>query len=133
MAIILDADVIIAGERGAFHLLDWFASRSNEKFQIAAITVAELWHGVERATEQHRAVREEYLRTLIESVQVLPYTELTAYHHARIWADLESAGKMISAYDLIVAATALENDTPLATFNKRHFTGISGLNLIEPK
>jgi len=40
---------------------------------------------------------------------------------------------MISAYDLIVAATALENDTSLATFNKRHFAGISGLNLIEPK
>ena len=74
MAIILDADVIIAGERRAFHLLDCFASRSNEKFQIAAITVAELWHGVEGATEQHRSVREQYLRTLIESVQVLSYT-----------------------------------------------------------
>ena len=73
MAIILDADVIIAGGRGAFRL-DCFASRSNEKFQIAAITVAELWHGVEGATEQHRSVREQYLRTLIESVQVLSYT-----------------------------------------------------------
>jgi predicted nucleic acid-binding protein len=92
MAIVLDADVIIAGERNAFHLYDWFASRSNEKFQIAALQSLSLVWG-ERATEQHRAVREEYLRTLIESVQVLPYTELTAYHHARIWADLESAGK----------------------------------------
>ncbi len=38
---------------------------------------------------------------------------------------------MIGAHDLIVAATALENGSSVATFNKRHFAGISGLRVIE--
>ena len=50
MAIILDADVIIRGEKGAFDLQRWVAARPDEQFEVAAITVAELWHGVERAT-----------------------------------------------------------------------------------
>jgi hypothetical protein len=46
MAIILDADVIIRGEKGTFDLREWVASQQKERFGVAAITVAELWHGV---------------------------------------------------------------------------------------
>ena len=62
-----------------------------------------------------------------------PYTEQTAYEHARIWAELEVSGKMIGFYDLIVGATALERGSDVATFNKRHFGRIRGLSVIEPK
>jgi predicted nucleic acid-binding protein len=133
MAIVLDADVIIHGERGSFGLANWLHSRASEQFEIAAITVAELWHGVERSTGNHRTTRERYLRAVLDVLPIIPYTEQTAYHHARIWADLESSGNMIGAYDLIVAATALERDSGLATFNKRHFGHVKGLKVIEPK
>src|ERR1043166_6684356 len=118
MAIILDADVIIRGEKGTFDLRAWVASRPNDQFEIAAISVAELWHGVERATGRHRAKRQEYLQTILNSLPVIPYTEQTAYEHARIWAGLEAAGKMIGFYDVIVAAVALERGSAVATFNK---------------
>jgi hypothetical protein len=49
MAMILDADVIIGGERRVFDLAAWVASRSKDLFEVAPITVAELWHGVERS------------------------------------------------------------------------------------
>ena len=133
MAIILDADVIIRGEKGTFDLQHWAASRPNEQFEIAAITVAELWHGVERAAGSHKAKRQQYLHTVLASLPVIPYTEQTAYEHARIWAELESSGKMIGYYDLIVAATALERGSEVATFNQRHFTQIKGLKVIEPR
>lgn len=133
MAIILDADVVIRGEKGTFDLKDWVASRPNDQFEIAAITVAELWHGVERATGTHKITRQRYLNALLESLPVIPYTEQTAYEHARIWAALEASGKMIGSYDLIVAATALERGDQVATFNKRHFAQIRGLSVIEPK
>jgi len=42
-------------------------------------------------------------------------------------------GKMIGAYDLIVAATALEHGSTVATFNKRHFGVVPGLSVIEPR
>jgi predicted nucleic acid-binding protein len=133
MAIILDADVIIRGEKGTFALRSWVAARPGEHFEIAAVTVAELWHGVERATGSHRATRERYLHTIVETLQIVPYTWTTAMEHARIWAALESSGKMIGAYDLIVAATALERGSAVATFNQRHFTQVRGLKVIEPR
>jgi tRNA(fMet)-specific endonuclease VapC len=129
----LDADVVIRGERGTFDLKSWVGSHPNDEFEIAAITVAELWHGVERATALHKATRQTYLQTVLELLPVIPYTEQTAYEHARIWAELESSGKMIGFYDLIVGATALERGSDVATFNTRHFAQISGLRVIQPK
>jgi tRNA(fMet)-specific endonuclease VapC len=133
MAIILDADVIIRGEKGTFDLRRWVAARPDEQFEIAAITVAELWHGVERATGAHRTRRERYLRTILEMLPIIPYTEATAFEHPRIWATLESSGKMIGFYDLIVAATALERGSAVATFNHRHFAQVRRLKVIEPR
>jgi len=133
MAIILDADVLIRGEKGTFDLAKWVTSRPNDRFEIAAITVAELWHGVERAAGAHKVTRQRYLDTVLGSLPIIPYTEQTAYEHARIWAELETSGKMIGFYDLIVGATALERGSDVATFNKRHFARIRGLNVIEPK
>jgi tRNA(fMet)-specific endonuclease VapC len=133
MAIIVDADVIIRGEKGAFDFQGWLASRSDDTFEIAAVTVAELWHGLERAAGTHKVKRQQYLQTIVASLPVIPYTEQTAYEHARIWAELETSGKMIGYYDVIVAATALERGSEVATFNRRHFMQVKGLTVIDPK
>lgn len=128
----LDADVIIRGERGTFDLAAWVASRPNDRFEVAAITVAELWHGVERAAGPHKSRRREYLQAVLAALPIVAYTEQTAYEHARIWAQLESAGKMIGSYDLIVAATARERGSEVATFNQRHFARVKGLKVLRP-
>jgi tRNA(fMet)-specific endonuclease VapC len=133
MAIILDADVIIRGEKGVFDLHRWVASRPTDEFEIAAVTVAELWHGVERASGTHRIKRQQYLQPILASLPIVPHTEQTAYEHARLWAELEASGRMIGFYDVIVAATALERGNEVATFNRRHFAQVKGLKVIEPK
>ena len=131
MAIILDADVIIKGEKGSFDLIGWLDSQAGQDLEIAAITVAELWHGVERATAAHRAKRERYLQTVLDRMDVIAYTETTAFVHARLWADLESSGNRIGAHDL--ASIALERGSVVATLNKGHFVLVPGLRVIEPK
>ena len=133
MAIMLDADVLIRGEKGTFDLKSWLAGQPNEQFEVAAITVAELWHGVERATPPHKQRRLQYLQAVLGVLPVVPYPEQTAYGHARIWAELEAAGKMAGYYDVIVAATALERGSQVATFNRRHFDPVPGLTVVEPK
>jgi tRNA(fMet)-specific endonuclease VapC len=132
MEIVLDADVVIRGEKGDFDLASWVNARAEDRFVIAAITVAELWHGVERASVAHRMRRQRYLEAVIDVLPVIPYTEATAYQHARLWASLEATGAMIGAYDLLVAAAALERDAAVATFNRRHFAHIQGLKIIQP-
>jgi predicted nucleic acid-binding protein len=131
--IILDADVIISGEKNIFDLQGWLESRAEDRFAAAAITIAELWHGVELAFAAHRTGRQKYLEALVAVLPIIAYTEETAYFHARIWSNLEASGKIIGAYDLIVAATALQRGSILATFNRRHFSQVDGLNIIEPK
>jgi predicted nucleic acid-binding protein len=101
----LDADVIIRGERGTFDLAAWMTQHENEGFEVAAITVAELWHGIERASGGHRARRGRYIRSILEQLPMIPYTETTALQHARIWALLD----------------------------KRHFERVEGLKVVEPK
>jgi tRNA(fMet)-specific endonuclease VapC len=133
MAIILDADVIIRGEKGTFDFRQWVAGQPDEQFELSAITAAELWHGVERAAGTHRAKRRQYLETLLTLLPVIPYTEQTACEHARVWAELEASGQMIGYYDIMVAATALERGSAVATFNLRHFTQVNRLTVIEPK
>jgi tRNA(fMet)-specific endonuclease VapC len=133
MAIMLDADVIIGGGKGAFDLQRWVASRPDDSFEVAAITVAELWHGVERASGAHKTSRRQYLEGILAMLPVVPYTEDTAREHARLWAELEKTGKMIGPYDLIVAATALERGSAVATFNRRHFGEVKGLTVVVPQ
>jgi tRNA(fMet)-specific endonuclease VapC len=132
MAILIDSDVIIRAERGVFDLESWIASMPNEEFKLAAITVAELWHGVERATGAHEMKRRLFLQRLFALFEFVPYTEKTGFEHARIWAELESSGQMIGAHDLILAATAIQTGNAVATFNVRHFSVVKGLVVIEP-
>ena len=132
MAIMLDADVIIRGEKGTFDLEKWLVSHPNERFEIAAITVAELWHGVERATGKQKNAREQYLRATLEAMPIILYTEQTAYEQARLWAELEASGRRIGFYDMIVGVAALERGSAVATFNRQHFGQIRGLKIIEP-
>jgi tRNA(fMet)-specific endonuclease VapC len=132
VGILIDADVIIRAERGLFDLDGWLDSQPNEEFSLAAITVAELWHGAERATGAHRLKRELFLRRIFTMFEFVPYTDRTAFEHARLWAALESSGQMIGPHDLILAATAVQTGNAVATFNKRHFSAVEGLNVIEP-
>lgn len=132
MALLIDADILIEAERGSFDLEAWLNSLGDEEIRLAAITMAELWHGVERASGARRERRRRFLERLFALFEPVPYTAMTAYHHARLWAELESAGKMIGAHDLILAAIAVERGDALATLNVRHFRSIKGLRVVTP-
>jgi len=94
MAIILDADVIIRGEKGASTCATGSHPRRRSDSRLLQ-HVAELWRGVERATGAQKTRREQYLRSVLRYCPVLAYTEGTACFHARIWAELQRIGKMI--------------------------------------
>ena len=134
MTIFLDADVIIGGEKQRFDLQQWLSKNSTESFALAATTVAELWHGVERATnEKQRKLRRSYLDSLFTVLPIIPYSHSTAIVHARLWAMLDKRGEMIGYYDLILSAAAVEHDCAIATFNEKHFARIPNLKVFVPK
>jgi predicted nucleic acid-binding protein len=91
---ILDSSLLIADERGRFALQDFFAAHSGDGFHLAAITVSELWHGVERAVPAAcQDAREAHVRQRLAHLNVLDFDADVARRHAAIWAALEAAGR----------------------------------------
>jgi predicted nucleic acid-binding protein len=132
MAFLIDADVIIQAERKALDLDAWLRAHPDEEIKLAAITVAELWRSVEHATGMHRARRQKFLQKALLAFEIVPYTEMAAVQHARLWADMEATGQRVSPHDLILAATALECGAAVVTFNPRRFAAVPGLTVLKP-
>jgi predicted nucleic acid-binding protein len=132
VALLIDADVIIQSERKAFDLGVWLRSHPDEEIKVAAITVAELTRSVERATGVRRAQRLKYLQKALPVFEVVPFGEKAAVEHARLWADVESAGQRMSPHDMILAATAKESGATIVTFNTKRFAAVPGLTVLKP-
>jgi predicted nucleic acid-binding protein len=132
MAYLIDADVIIQAERKALDLDAWLRSHPDQEIKLAAITVAELWHSVERATGIHRAARQRFLERVLLAFEVVPYSERAAIEHARLWADIEATGRRMSPHDVILAATARECGAAIVTFNTKRFAAVTGLTVLKP-
>jgi len=132
MGILIDADVLIEAERRTFDIDAWIARQHPNVFKLAAITVSELQHGVERGSGSHRIKRERFFQCIFPVFEKLPFTFETAMVHAKLWATLELSGQMIGPHDLILAATALQSGDAVATFNTRHFSLVPGLKVISP-
>ena len=73
MGLIIDSSLFIGEERKTFNLSAFFAAHPQEMPYMAAITAAELLHGVERATPEHRAIRSMRVEGYIASVEVIDF------------------------------------------------------------
>jgi predicted nucleic acid-binding protein len=132
VALLVDADVIIQAERKAFDFDAWLRAHPDEEIKLAAITVAELWRSVDRASGVHRARRQKYLQSVLAVFEIVPYTEKAAVEHARLWADVDAAGQRISPHDLMLAATAREIGATIITSNTKRFAAVPGLTVLKP-
>lgn len=131
MGVLLDTSVVIAFERDSEGMPGLLARIDEQPAAIASITASELLHGVHRAdTAQRRAKRERYVEEIFSTAVVLPLDLAVARIHARLWADLASAGRLLAAHDLIIGATALAHELPLATLDVQGFGRIEGLELV---
>jgi tRNA(fMet)-specific endonuclease VapC len=133
MGLIVDSSLFIGDERKTFNLPAFFAAHAQELPYMAAITAAEMLHGVERATPEHRAIRSIRVEQYIASVEVIDFDLAVARRYASIWAAMEAAGKKQDAHDLIIATTALHFGFDVATTNTRHFAHIPGIRLLDTK
>jgi predicted nucleic acid-binding protein len=124
MALLLDTSMLIDAERKGVLVAE------EDEAVLPATAVMEYMKGVERAESgARREKRLEFLETIFERAEVLPFTGATAKIAARIWADLVRAGTPLSNEDIQIAATAIEHDLKLATLNVKDFARIEGLQL----
>ena len=92
-------------------------------FSISAITHYEIYSGATTAQLL-------FWQSVLGRINVLPFEEKAAQVAVDINNSLKRKRKQISMADLFIAATAISNNLPFATLNRKHFDRVDGLNLI---
>jgi tRNA(fMet)-specific endonuclease VapC len=93
---------------------------------VSSIALFELWYGVAKSS------RREFNKKRLEAffagpIHPLPFDDQDAEIAGAIRADLESIGKPIGAYDLLIAGQAIRNKLTLITANLSEFARIKAL------
>jgi predicted nucleic acid-binding protein len=128
MAVLIDASILIEAERGRLDLEPHVARRGDEEAFLSVVTAGELLHGVHRATlPDVRARRSAFVEGILERFPLLSIDLASARAHARLWAELSQAGRLIGPYDLWLAATCVAHGLTMVTGNVREFARVPGL------
>ncbi|MDR2428378.1 MAG: type II toxin-antitoxin system VapC family toxin [Candidatus Margulisbacteria bacterium] len=93
---------------------------------ISAITYAELLYGARR--RKSRQITHK-INLFVELVRVIECGRAVVEQYADIRQDLETRGKPLADFDILIAATARSLNAVLVTNNQKHFARISGLKL----
>lgn len=116
-------------------VLAWVATQPPSSLYLSAVSLAELWQGVEAMPEGRRRNQLALaLHALLEEVfaeRVLPFEAAAALTLAQIVNERRRAGRPIAWADAQIAAIARERGLALVTRNVRDFEGC-GLGLVNP-
>jgi tRNA(fMet)-specific endonuclease VapC len=127
MLYLLDTNTCIAAMRNHPLVVQTMASHAPGDCAISTITAYELYTGVAKCSNPGR--ERSKVDLLLGIVSELPFDEDAAKEAARIRAALESQGKMIGPYDVLLAGHALATGLTLVTDNSKEFTRVPGLQL----
>jgi tRNA(fMet)-specific endonuclease VapC len=92
---------------------------------ISVITKSELLHGIE--ISPRRQQDQAALNSFLRYVEVLDFSDEAALQYAKVRSELKSAGTMIGANDLFIAAHARTLGLTLVINNMREFGRVPNL------
>lgn len=127
MQYILDADWVInalARKRDVDKVIN---ALSDAGIAIAVTTIGEIYEGAFGSPDSRLHLAS--LRTFLSPFPVIQPDDAIAERFARIRSELRQKGQLISDFHILLAASALEHDLEVLTFNARHFSRIKGLAL----
>ncbi len=128
MKYLLDTNVCINFLRGNnVTLHEKFMAVSQENKYLCSVVVSELYYGAYKS--QQEAKNLETVANFAARFQLLTFDNESAKIFGQIRTFLEKQGTPIGAYDLQIAAIALQHDLTLVTHNTREFSRISLLQL----
>ena len=74
-------------------------------------------------------VSKKQLESLVSLLTIIAFGEKEAKAAAKIRAELESTGKPIGPYDILIAGTAVSSNCVLVTHNTKEFSRVKNLNI----
>jgi tRNA(fMet)-specific endonuclease VapC len=103
-------------------------ANGNGQLAITIITAYEMLKGAYRSSNISGNLKE--VKETISNMQVLDLTPEACEEASNIFSELKKSGKMISEFDILIAAIAKINDQAILT-RDQHFKLIKGLQLVE--
>ena len=132
MGYLIDSDWVVdhlANDEAANHLL---SRLSEEGIAISIITYIETYQGVLRSPTLGEAERK--LEAFVDTVSILSISPAVARRCAHIREILRKQGKEFRrrAFDLLIAATAVEHDLILVTRNREDYEDVPNIRFYQP-
>lgn len=119
---LLDTDIIIYSLKGNQRVISNIQDHADSPKAISVITYGELVYGAEKS--QRVAANLAKVRHLREIFPVIDLSCAIMDTFASIKAELSRSGKMVSDFDLLIAATAISVGYCVVSNNDKHFTKI---------
>jgi predicted nucleic acid-binding protein len=101
---------------------------SDSGVSISIITLAELQFGAYNSSQVENNIKR--IAFFLEQTQLFYLTPKTTDIFARIKAALRKSGNIIDDFDILIGATAIENNLTLVTDNERHFSRIEKIRMV---
>ncbi|HNS54932.1 MAG TPA: type II toxin-antitoxin system VapC family toxin [Syntrophales bacterium] len=124
---LLDSDTVIFALKGNPAVRANLKVHLEAPIKVSVVTCMELYYGAYKSQKVNSNLAK--IRTLEESLEVIPLGPEISGVFGKLKAQLESSGARLDDFDLAIAACALAYDLTLVTNNVKHFRRVEGLKL----
>lgn len=126
MTLLLDSSILIElfRKKDKEDTLFYNLSLKFDDLCISSITNYEIGIG-------NRKSHTEYWESLSDNLRIIPFDKACSNNAVTIYMTLLKANKMIDLADILIGATAVTYNIPIATVNVKHFDRIKGLEIIK--
>jgi predicted nucleic acid-binding protein len=113
------------------NVVDWFTV-NEENLVVDPIILGEIHIGIlSLPSGRKRRQLEQWFRTVVETIDCLPWDAAVSRRWARLVVQLRKKGQTLPVLDGMIAATALEHGLTIATRNTRDFRK-TGAKVFDP-
>ena len=123
---LLDTCIVAFLFRDKYGIADKLEEVGFQNCYISEVTIAELQTGVERSSNKYR--NQQLLDSFVNLVNVVSFSSVIK-RYAKEKIAMNSKGKQITDFDLLIGCSALENDLIMVTDNVRHFEYIPNIRI----
>ncbi|CAB1083498.1 VapC toxin protein [Olavius algarvensis Delta 1 endosymbiont] len=123
----LDTNTLIYFFKGRGDVSNRLLATAPGQIAIPTIVLFELEVGIGKSSSPRKRISQ--LQEITSLVNIISFGRTEAKYAASIRVNLEQQGTSIEPYDILIAASALANNSTLVTHNTGEFERVSGLKI----
>lgn len=128
MKYLLDTNIIIFWLKGRYGVAQKILEVGPANCFVSEVSVAELRFGVECSIPELLEEKRTRLASFLAFLQIIPFS-VAIDRYATEKARLRALGELIPDFDLLIGATALQQNLKMVTNNTKHLSKIQGIEI----